>query len=501
MNYELGNSDGISRSNSRRSLALAGLTWAVLTVIALAFIAYTYSVGGLPGLLQFAQSSTTPVYIVSPASPSTYDIGGSFKRPEFTYLSVMICWLLLGSGLILLYYRRISSRNVLTWLGFFCVSFLYVNILRERFSYGDIGDYIQAAKNLFNGVPLNPRYLYPPLWATILKPLVPLGDGAIFDFCWILNFLSLFGFYFIVHRTLEQYGLPGHLAAIVSTLFILVNVPILRTLCYVQVNLHVMNLILLSLLCYPKSRFLSALSLSLAVHLKVSPMLLVLAFLLNRDFRWLFWFSTCFLLVMLGTIVANGLLPYGEFLSNLSNIFMAKEVSFHDNSIDSFFKGLSRFVNVDLQQIPYFIAMAKILIGGAGLFVLSQCVRKQAFLRRNGYETLVYNAFPVLLILMILASPITWEYHGVFLALSFLVIFLCLSTFSQLLWYGFAYTLQFLTPTFDFFPWSYGRLLSALVLLGLAWSASRISRSPNILSELQDLVATATPRSSRHWPS
>jgi len=35
--------------------------------------------------------------------------------------------------------------------------------------------------------------------------------------------------------------------------------------------------------------------------------------------------------------------------------------------------------------------------------------------------------------------------------------------------YGTIYLLVFLTPTFDYFPWSYARLVGILILLGLLW--------------------------------
>ena len=68
---------------------------------------------------------------------------------------------------------------------------------------------------------------------------------------------------------------------------------------YVQVNFHVMNFILLSILLYKRRRrrdgqrpsFLSALMLALAVHFKASPVVLVLAFLLEFNWKWLLWFA------------------------------------------------------------------------------------------------------------------------------------------------------------------------------------------------------------------
>ena len=79
------------------------------------------------------------------------------------------------------------------------------------------------------------------------------------------------------------------------------------------------------------------------------------------------------------------------------------------------------------------------------------------------------NALPPLFILMTLASPVVWEHHGIFVALSFLLMLKRLDLPSDWLLFGFAYLLEFLLPTFDFFPWSFGRLFAPLLILWLMW--------------------------------
>lgn len=63
---------------------------------------------------------------------------GVFTQLPITLASVAITWLLAGLLLYLLYARRINAANALTWIGFFLVSLVYLNVLRERFRYGDI---------------------------------------------------------------------------------------------------------------------------------------------------------------------------------------------------------------------------------------------------------------------------------------------------------------------------------------------------------------------------
>jgi hypothetical protein len=70
---------------------------------------------------------------------------------------------------------------------------------------------------------------------------------------------------------------------------------------------------------------------------------------------------------------------------------------------------------------------------------------------------------------MTIASPLIWEHHGIFLSLPFLLLLKKVETPAEWTWFSVAYLFVFLTPTFDFFPWSYTKLFGILVILGLLW--------------------------------
>ena len=135
-------------------------------------------------------------------------------------------------------------------------------------------------------------------------------------------------FYILLHRVLEHYGFSTRLAALVTTLFMLVNTPLLRTLFYVQINIHTLNLIFLSLLLYPKRTFLSALSLALAVHLKSSPIILALAFLLELDWRWLGWFVLSLILIAMFTVAIDGFYPFLDFIRSTQGLTALQTTNF-----------------------------------------------------------------------------------------------------------------------------------------------------------------------------
>jgi hypothetical protein len=450
-----------SRTLARGPFARAALVWVILTVISLAAMACIYLLQGQPGLARLIQ-----------AGPQS-DI-------HLTLLSVAIAWLLVGAMVALFYFRQVNSSNVVTLTGFFCVSFLYVNILRERTVYGDVNDYINAAINLASGTPLHPRYIYPPFWAALLQFLVPLGTRAVFDVCWLLNLVSLGAFYLLLQHVLSKYGFSARLAAMATLGFMIVNVPILRTLTYGQVNLHVANLVLISLIGYPRQRFVSALALGVAVHLKASPIILALAFLLARDWRWIAWFSLCTVSIAVATVMVNGVSPYFDYLTNIQNIYTTQGISFRENSIDSFVRALSSLFNIGDKLTMTLIGAGKLLLTCACLIITGVSVKRKTFFAGEQNQAALYNAFPGLLILTVMASPLVWTHLPVILSLAYLVILRNVSSPREWLFYGLAYFLEFLAPTFDFFPWSYVRLASPLIWLGLAWSVSKRPGPSNV---------------------
>ena len=460
--------------------------WAAITVLVAASLLIIYLHWGVAGFSIFIQQwplTDLPIVLASAA----------------------LTWLLAGFLLYLLANAKINASNALTFSGFFLTAFVYLNILGERFRYGDYQYYLQAANNLLQHKPLPSTYFYLPLWATLLEPIAPLGDAGMMLILWLVNIFSLFLFYFLLHRLLEKYGFSIRLAAVVTTLFILVNTPLLRTLDYVQVNLLVINFILLSLLLYPKYSFLSALSLALAVHLKTSPAVLVLAFLLEKDWRWFGWFVLSFLVLAAIPVAFNGISPYFDYLNNILGLTQGRQAIFHETSFDSFFRFIVPALKLPNILIEIFADVAKVILAAATFLVTAQCVRMKAFFSPSTPSLLpnlgegrrddgnrganLLNATPPLLILMTLASPVVWEHHGIFVALSFLLMLKRIDSPSEWMWFGLAYFLEFILPTFDFFPWSYGRLVAPLIILWLMWKTVKKKETSPFFVAINDWVA------------
>ena len=397
----------------------------------------------------------------------------AFSSTPLSLMAVGLTWGLLGVLLWLIHRRLIDRDNVLVALGLFGITFLYINVFRERTIYGDIQDYAEAAMRLSRGEPLNTSYLYTPFWATVLEPLARFGPKAIFGVCWLLNMLSIPVFYLLLHATLKAYGFGANVAGLLCFSFMVVNVPLLRTLGYVQVNLHVTNLILASLVSFPRTRAVSAVTLALAAQIKMSPLALALPYLLRRDYKWLGVFVLTVLATAGLTVAWHGLAPFQEFLFNVRRMREENGLQFRETSFDSFFAAVASFGLLSEGAARAMTVLSKVCLTAALFVIGARGVRHKLFYSHDDERRLLYNATPFLLVWMTMVSPLVWEHHPVFLALPFLLIVRRLETAAEWTWYGAAYFLEFVVPTFDFFPWSYGRLLAPLIWVGLAWSALR----------------------------
>jgi hypothetical protein len=453
----------------KQSLQTAFKIWLGLTLLVIASVIVIYLRNGMTGLNLFIQNWPLSNLTVTLASTS-------------------LVWLLTGILLYLLANGKIHAENLWLTVGFFLVMFIYLGILRERFRYGDYQYYLEAATALAKGQPLPDSYLYLPLWATLLQFLVPLGDQGFMIVLWIVNVIALASFYFLLVGILQRYGLSSRLAVVVTVLFVLINTPLMRTLGFIQVNLLTLDLILLSVFFYKKNDFLSALALAFAVHLKTSPAVLVLAFLLEFNWRWLFWFVISFLAIGLFPIAVNGISPYYQYVNNAFLLTQIPDTNFHDTSFDSFLRFLDPFLGIHIAQTRLIALTAKVLLLVASLAVMIQTTKNQSFSKENR----MLNAVPPLLILMTLASPIVWDHHGLFTSLAFLLMLKRINSPTTWTWFGFAYFLEFILPSFDFFPWSYGRLLAPLIVLWLMSHTAKNDESPLITSTGQWL-AKITP--------
>lgn len=443
--------------------------WLVLSLLVITSLISIYLRNGSAGLSLFIQQ-------------------WPLSNLHITLASTSLTWILLGVLMHLLAHEKINKENVWKMASFFLVMFVYLNIFRERFRYGDYHYYLEAATALANGQPLPDTYLYLPLWATLLQFLVPLGDQGVLVSLWILNIIALATFYFLLIRILQRYNFSQNLSVVIAILFLLINTPLLRTLGFVQVNLLVIDLVFLSLLTYPKNNFLSALTLALAVHLKTSPAVLVLAFLLEFNWKWMIYFSISFILIGLFPVAINGTSPYFDYVNNAVFLTQIPDTNFHDTSFDSFLRFLNPFFGIQIEQTRNMVLAIKVLLLITTLFVILKNIKEKTFSQENK----VFNAIPALFVFMTLASPIVWDHHGMFVTLPFLLLIKRIENPNHWLLFAFAYFMEFMLPSFDFFPWSYGRLIAPLIVLWLIHINSQSKEPSQFIENSNQWLAKLT---------
>ena len=275
-----------------------------------------------------------------------------------------------------------------------------------------------------------------------------------------------------------------------------INVPVLRTLVYGQVNLHVANLILVALLAYPRLPVWSALALALAVHLKASPVVLVLPFVAERNRRWLAAFVAWMGAVAAAIYAVHGGQPFLDFLHNARGVYAWTELCFRENSIDSFLRSTAVLVGGPFAIVdqPVVRLLAKASVLALALALAGIAIRRGVFVSGRAPGNDVLNGWPALAVLMVLASPLVWEHHPVFVALPFLVITRWLQTPGEWACFSLAYLFVYLLPTFDFYPWSFGRLAGLLVLLALLYRISGRNRDGDLFRFVQERVVTPDGR-------
>jgi hypothetical protein len=439
----------------KHSLQNTFRSWVAVTILVIISLIAIYLRNGMDGINLFIQQ-------------------WPLSNLAVTLASTAITWLLAGVLLHLVANDKINKENFWITAGFFLVMFVYLNIFRERFRYGDYHYYLEAAIALSNGQPIPDTYLYLPLWATLLQFIVSLGDQGVMIVLWILNIIALATFYFLLITILQRYNFSQNLSVLLTILFLLINTPLMRTLGFIQVNLLTLDLILLSLLVYPKNTLLSALTLALAVHLKTSPAVIVLAFLLEFNWKWLFWFAVSFLVIGLFPIAINGIDVYFQYINNAVLLTQIPDTNFHDTSFDSFLRFLNPFFGIQIAQTRIMVLVAKVILLIATLFVMAQNIRGQSFSKENR----LLNAAPALFVFMTLGSPIVWDHHGIFVTLAFLLLLKRIHTSAHWMLFISIYFFQFMLPSFDFFPWSYGRLFAPMIALWLMY-ATRKNEEPS----------------------
>ena len=400
---------------------------------------------------------------------------GPASNLHVTLLSLGFCWLLAGAfiGYSL---PLITRQNVLAHAGFYLCCFLFANLMRERLAFPDLPDYVLAAIEMQRGDPLHSRYLYPPLWATLLQPFAPYGAPIVASAGLAINYVSIAALFILLHRVLLRYGFCSNLAGLLVAIALGVGVPIHRTLVYGQINFLVVALVLGCLLLATRRPVSSALILSVAVHLKLSPAIFVLPFLALRNWRWLLSFAGGILAVMAFTSAVNDSSYYLDFLAALGEVRSANTLTLRDLSIDGLVRNLATRLEIREASATMSIFVLKGALAVATLYFAARDVREKTWYRGEAGDDVVLNACILLMFLQTMLAPLVWPHHLVMLVLPTLVLLKKLETTRDWTLYGVACFFVYLLPVFDFYPISYVRFVGVAILYVLLVSATNRPR-------------------------
>lgn len=374
------------------------------------------------------------------------------------------------------------------------VALAWLNVLSERtFKDWDYVCYEGAARLLLQGEnPYRDCYYYPPLPALALSwtyaaiqhasaalrrnPLD--GDKAwllVFYLYQCLQWLLVVSAYFLSRRLARRYGLADELSLVAVTLLFLLNNPLLRTLHFFQVNLWVLNGVLLVLLHNSSRPVLSGLVAALGAHVKLYPALFLAPWAVSRD--WRAWSALAASFLAVAVLVTRPLGDPALWLQFLEqNPTHAGGFALRDNSVHSLVSNALRVTGaIGLEGLDSWLpefATASIVVL-LGLWFVARTVARLRQGHADG-EPVGGGSSPSprdgmfvdAVALMLLVSPVAWEHHYV-LAIPVALWTLAFETgrarFPAASLVGFL--LIFGVPTFDVFPFSYGRLAGLVILL------------------------------------
>ncbi|MDD2598626.1 MAG: glycosyltransferase family 87 protein [Kiritimatiellae bacterium] len=389
-------------------------------------------------------------------------------------LAVFLIWAALGCALLALKKvecQLIPSAVILVVLSLFVV---YVNFGRESIYPGDIVDYIKAAYQLRAGEAFHARYIYPPFLATLLQPLLWLGEKGLYLVFWVSNQLALPVCFALVYKLLHKnFNYSRINAAVALFLLFFINVPLLRNQIYGQINVHVLNCILLGVLCGGRWTVLSALFIAIAVSLKASPLVLVPVFALRYRVKWSVCFLLCMLLIAGLTWVSFGYEPYLWFWKNGASIYEANGVCFREFSVDSMVRStaLVAGLSAPLYLAPLIKGAAVMAFGFLYLRSAGMCLKEGWGFSESQFNEMISMA----LLAMVLLSPVIWVHHLVFVVVPIALLISRLSSVREALLLAALYLPLFWMPVFDLYPLSLMRLFA---LLGVAYLLLRKCGSP-----------------------
>jgi hypothetical protein len=344
------------------------------------------------------------------------------------------------------------------------------------------GTAVRHGTNIYDEDALGGRdYLYSPLLATAFSAveLLPRTDRLRTAY-WIWgwgNYWAALVFLLLMVAALRRYRVTGPWLWIGMAGALVCNVPLQSTLVCFQVDLHVINLLLGFLLLYRRRPALSGGLLAAAALLKSTPALLLVMVFAARGWKAAVGFAVGAAALVAGSIAIVGTQPWADFLRSLGG--RQSHGDYGDNSISSLVMNVGRLLGLSPEGAGVArLSAALTLAAVAGLIWLAWLPRWRGVFADPGEEGFVEGAAPFFLAAMLVASPLIWEHHWVFVQLAFCLLVARAVGSKRLLPALLCYGLVFLVPKFYIFPISYHRLAGLVWWVGLVGGMARGGERP-----------------------
>lgn len=259
-------------------------------------------------------------------------------------------------------------------------------------------------------------YLYPPFLAIVAQPLTTLSPADAQQVWDLLQIAAAAVAAALVFLALPWRGSgtqqPRYwTAAGIITIGAVVLLPFRDNVAFGQVNVFVLLFMALSFHLYFRQRWdwLAGASLAVAALLKVTPAIFLMFFVVNKRFRAVWGFAGGLCVLVLASFDAGGKQHWLEFWHFLPNMGYARNVDggFHPSIVANFSLAgfLMRVFVGEAPLVRLLTMVCAVLMFAALLFV---------HLKKGNERNEAGFVLPYL-ILMVIASPVTWLHHLVYL--------------------------------------------------------------------------------------
>jgi len=398
---------------------------------------------------------------------------GPVSRQETLIVALVLTWILV-TVVLSVARRPLTTDDLVLLLGTAMLSVLYLIFLRERATFGDMWDYLNAGRAIGLGEPFPSRYVYPPLWAYVLAGFqAGLGERAAEIFCFVINHLSLVAFLPLAVVFLQRCGMSRQRATLLVLVATAINVATVRNVVYVQVNFLVLDLLLLGVLAPRRYWWLAGTALAVGTHIKLLPLIAIPLFVMEKRWRLLVAYGVAMGALFAATALPHGLTYWGDFVQNLG---AWQPAPFRAASIPAFLGNTAELFGLPiggwLVARPLQLALA-----GAIVWLSWRAGGRRVFTGGTPQPSRVIDGLVPGLFLWPVLSPTLWVHHLVVLIPSALALIPYLGGSRRAAVFAVCWFLVFLSPTVDLYPVSYLRLVGWLGLLYLAAVVIREGRT------------------------